>query len=205
MSEAIYYTLLLYLKEKSIMMFKLTRKAIFKTAMLLAGIAFFTACKKGDTGPQGQPGTANVKYSDWFKPDVYASATLYGMKNFTYDKTAPDITQQVLDSGMVIVFGKLLGYNQSIWPTTQVAQMPIALTYVQGGSTQTDMWSALIAPQKVTIRFINDKNYYNALATDHVFRYVIVPGGSKVSARRAAVNYQQMSYSEICNFLQIPE
>lgn len=186
-------------------MFTSTRQTTLKTVMLLAGIAFFTACKKGDTGPQGAPGTANVKYSDWFKPDAYTSTTLFGIKNFTYDKTAPDITQEVLDSGMVIVFGKLLGYNQTIWPTTQVSQLPISLTYVQAGATNTDTWSALTAPQKLTIRFVNDKNGYNAIATAHLFRYVIIPGGSKIAARSSAVNYQQMSYGEICKLLKIAE
>jgi hypothetical protein len=195
----------LYLNQKIMMMCTAIRQKTFYAAIVLAGIVFFTACKKGEVGPQGAPGTANVKYSDWFQPDAYTATTIFGIKHFTYDKTAPDITQQVLDSGMVVVFGKLLGYNATIWPTTQVSQLPIALTYIQGGATNTDTWSALTTPQKLTIRFINDQNDYNTIATNHQFRYVIVPGGSKISARRASLQYGQMSYSDICKLLQIAE
>lgn len=185
-----------------------------KYFFLLIVATIFVACKKGDvgpqgpegpTGPQGPQGAPNVKYSAWFTPNAYTLTTLFGIKHFTYDKNVPEITQPILDSGLVIVFGKLLGYNPTIWPTSQVSQLPIALTYVQSGSTMTDTWSALTAPQKLTIRFVNDKNEYNAIATAHQFRYIIVPGGSKISGRSAAGNFEQMSYSEICSLFQIPE
>ncbi len=182
-------------------MFISIKQITYKAGMLLLFITFLISCKKGDEGP---PGTANVKYSDWFTPNAYTSATIHGIKHFTYEKDAPEITQFVLDSGVVIVFGKLLGYNTNVWPAGQVSQMPIALTYFQSGSTMTDTWSALTTPQKLKIRFLNDRNEYNVIATTHQFRYVIVPGGTKVSGRRAA-NYQQMSYSEICALLQITE
>ncbi len=185
-----------------------------KYLLVLIVAAAFGACKKGDVGPQGPEGPAgaqgpqgspNVKYSDWFTPNAYTLTTVFGIKHFTYQKTVPEITQPILDSGMVIVFGKLLGYTPSVWPTNQVSQMPIALTYVQSGSTMTDTWSALTAPQKLTIRFVNDKNEYNVIATAHQFRYLIVPGGSKISGRAAGADYQQMSYREICSLFRIPE
>lgn len=186
-------------------MFTSIKQITFKTILLVTGIVLLNACKKGDTGPQGAPGTANVKYSEWFQPEAYGFTTLYGIRNFSYDKVAPEITQQVLDSGMVLVFGRLLGYNATVWPANQVSQLPISLTYIQAGATNADTWSALTAPQKLTIRFVNDKNYYTTVATTHLFRYIILPGGSKISARRAAPDYRQMSYGELCASLQIPE
>jgi len=185
-----------------------------KFFLVLIVATVFVACKKGDVGPQGPEGPAgpqgpqgspNVKYSTWFTPNAYTLTTVFGVKNFTYEKSAPEITQPILDSGLVIVFGKLLGYTPSVWPTNQVSQLPISLTYVQSGSTMTDTWSALTAPQKLTIRFVNDKNDYNVIATAHQFRYVIVPGGVKISGRAAEGNYQQMSYSELCTLFGIPE
>lgn len=173
--------------------------------LVLIVATVFMACKKGEVGPQGPPGSANVKYSDWFTANSFTLNTVFGMKNFTYVKNAPEITQPILDSGLVLVFGKLLGYVVSVWPTTQVSQLPISLTYMQSGSTMTDTWSALTAPEKLTIRFVNDKNEYNTIATTHQFRYVVIPGGSKIAGRSATGNYEQMSYSEICNLFQIPE
>lgn len=172
--------------------------------ILLLVIVSFVACKKGENGDQGPPGTANVLYSEWFTPDAYTSTMVFGMRNFTYEKAVPEITTTILDSGMVIVFGKLLGYVPSVWPANQVSQLPISLTYNQGGVT-TDTWSALCSPQKITIRFVNDQNIYLNIATGHLFRYLIVPGGTETSGRRSVTDYQHMSYRDICAMYNIPE
>lgn len=172
--------------------------------LLLFATSLLCGCKKGEQGPPGATGSANVKYSDWFTANAYTTTTIFGIKNFSYEKAAADITQPVIDSGIVLVYAKLIGYNVSVWPVNQVAQLPISLTYVSG-STMTDTWSALIAPQKITIRFVNDLNYYSNLAVTHQFRYIIVPGGNKISGRRASDEYKNMSYSQVCNRLQIAE
>lgn len=195
-----------------------------KTLVCLAlpAILIFS-CKKGDTGPAGPAGTANVIYSGWFTAASYTKDTVFGIWGFNYNKAAADITQQVVDSGTVITYGKLLGYNQQVWPTAQVAQLPISLTYVQG-TTMTDTWSALATAGNLRIRFVNDKNYWTSIATSHQFRYIIIPGGKKstVNVVREVVsgsgrqlsaaevsditqNYQQMSYSEVCQRLGVPE
>src|SRR4051812_17621699 len=138
-------------------------------------IVFFGACKKGDTGPAG---SANVLYSDWFTATPWAQTTVYSMKNFDYTKAAPGITQNVLDSGMVLSFGRLTGYNPSIWPAGQVAQLPINISYIQGG-TQTDTWSALVTLGSLRINFVNNTNLYTSISPAHSFRYIIVPGAVK--------------------------
>ena len=141
---------------------------------------------KGSKGDKGDPGTANVIYSDWFTPDRYVKDTLYGIWRFNYDKPVAEITQDIIDKGSVLVYGKLLGYNPVVWPVSQVAQMPIQLTYVQGAE-MTDTWSALITKGNIKIRFINDRNYYTVISSVHQFRYVIIPGSVKTTS--AAVNF----------------
>lgn len=186
--------------------------------LLAIPVVVFFSCKKGDTGPQGPTGNANVMYSDWFTPSSYIKDTVFGIWGFKYNQPATAITQQVLDSGTVITYGKLVGYNPSVWPAGQIAQMPISLTYVQG-QTMTDTWTALATVGNLRIRFVNDKNYYTNIATSHQFRYIVIPANKKVTAsvRQGAVsargaqldevanNYQQMSYSEVCQKLGIPE
>ena len=157
-----------------------------------------TSCKKGDVGPQGPAGTANVMYSAWFTPNAYTKDTVFGIWGFNYNKAASSITQQVIDSGTVLTFGKLLGYNTLVWPATQIAQLPINLTYVQG-STMTDTWSALATPGNLRIRFVNDHNFYTGISNLHQFRYIIIPGGQP-GARLA-----QLSYEEVCRMYNIPE
>lgn len=209
-------------------------KTSFKPAIL--SVVFFAslllllqACKKGDTGDprkDGKDGAANVIYSAWFKPDVYIKDTVFSVWGFKYNKSAPDITQSMLDSGTIITYGKLLGYNTLVWPTTQVATLPILLTYNSGGSVTTDTWSALATVGNLRIRFVNDKNTYNTIANAHEFRYIIIPPGKKAtlsvrrsgdgfvpavstvsdfSVRKIITDYEHMTYGEVCRLLNIPE
>lgn len=165
------------------------------TALLLTGFS----CKKGDKGDPGPAGTANVSYSAWFTPSPYTKDTIFGIWGFNYNMAAPQITQQVLDSGTVLTFGKLLGYNPLIWPTTQVSQLPITLTYISSATATTDTWSARLSPGNLRIRMINDRNIYSNIATAHQFRYIIIPGGQPL-ARVAA-----LSYEDVCKKYNIPE
>ncbi|MFT3705264.1 MAG: hypothetical protein QM802_23050 [Agriterribacter sp.] len=163
---------------------------------LLVSISF--SCKKGDTGLQGVPGSANVMYTDWFTPTPWTKDTVFSIWGYNYTQPVPAITQQILDSGVVLTFAKLLGYNVSIWPTTQVGQLPISLTY-QSGSIMTDTWSARSSVGNVKIRFVNDHNYWSSISTSHQFRVVVIPGGIK-SAR-----VSQPTYESICKAYNIPE
>jgi hypothetical protein len=162
-------------------------------------VLFFASCKKGDDGP---PGTANVRYSAWFTASPWKKDTIFGIYGFNYIKAAPDITQNILDSGVVLTFGKLLGYNQLVWPAGQVAQLPINLTYIQG-QTVTDTWSGSATLGNIKIRFVNDNNIYNVIATNHQFRYVIIPGGVAATTGRSSLT--SLSYEEICRRYNIPE
>ena len=190
--------------------------------------ATMTSCKKGDTGPAG---TANVIYSGWFTASPWAKDTVFDVYGFNYTQTAPGITQNILDSGAVLIFGKLAGYNPLIWPTGQVGQLPIVINYKfsSGGITYTDTWSGTASLGKVKIRFVDDQNYYGSIATSHQFRYVIIPGGKSISTtavapnvrtaqgktmdvsefnagvQDVAKNYTHMSYVEICDKLGIPQ
>jgi hypothetical protein len=190
-------------------------------ALLIAGCSG----KDGPTGPQGPAGNANVSYSPWFTPSRYDTATVFGTMNFSYIQAAPQITQAVMDNGVVLTYGKLSGYDTRIWPATQVGLLPITLTYVQG-VTQIDTWSAYPTPGNLRITFVNNTNLYSwaTINTLHSFRYVIIPGGasanivasSGISANRAVsanvagpgytrAQLQSMSYEEIRRVFNIPE
>jgi len=169
----------------------------------------WTSCKKGDTGPAG---TANVSFSDWFTPASYKKDTVFGTYVFSYNQAAPAITSKLLDSGTVIVFGKLLGYNPLEWPVNQVSALPITLTYQQSGNVNIDVWTAAVSPGNVNIRFTNSVNYYGSIANAHKFRYILIPGGAKIPAFvRGRLVTQQVQhlddagYVELCQSLGIPQ
>ena len=201
------------------------------------------SCQKGDTGPagatgaagaagatgatgaHGPAGSANVFYSDWFTPGSYTKDTVFGIYQFYYNDSTTAITQAILDSGVVITFGQLDGYTTAIWPTSQVAALPITISYIEGATTYTDTWSALATPGNLQIQFVDNLNLYNGISNAHKFRYVIIPAGASVtttsvkpgqesgngslqtssSIREVIRNYRRMSYAEICQRLAIPQ
>jgi hypothetical protein len=160
----------------------------------LSALILSVACKKGDDGP---PGTANVKFSEWFTPATYKKDTIFGIWGFSYNKSATAITQNVLDSGTVLVYAKMYGYNSLVWPAGNVGQLPITITYMQGG-LQNDTWQFKASPGNLNIRFQNDHNIYNSISNAHQFRYIVIPGA--VPAGRGI----NMSYEEICRKYNIP-
>lgn len=190
---------------------------------LVSALFFLTqSCKKGDTGPAGKDGNANVTYSEWFNPTTYTKDTIFGIWGFYHNRAVTAITQPILDSGTVLVYAKLLGYNPAVWGTNQVGLLPITLAYTQGPGLNHDVWSALLSPGNLRIRFVNDRNQYNTIVTQHVFRYVIIPGGTKIpnairkgngaiisaqvtpDGEAAVDSYENLSYEELCRKFNIP-
>jgi hypothetical protein len=131
---------------------------------------------------QGPAGSANVEYTPWFTPSSYTKDTIFGSYGFYADEAVPAITQAIADNGTVLTYGKLDGYTTSIWPTNQVALMPITITYMDGSSANLDTWSALITPGNVRIELISSANAYNVISNLHQFRCIVIPGGVSIPA-----------------------
>jgi hypothetical protein len=146
----------------------------------------------GPTGPKGNTGTANVIYSDWYTPATYTKDTVFSTYHFYANIAASKITQAVLDSGTIVVYGRLDGYTSSIWPTAQISALPILITYQEGATTYTDTWSSLVTLGNVQIDFVDNKNLYGSISNAHQFRYVIIPGGVHTTASINLKNYEQV-------------
>jgi hypothetical protein len=183
------------------------KKYVLMAVSIATILLLVASCKKGDIGPQGSQGpqgpqgpigTANVMYSAWFTPTTYIKDTIFSSWGFSHTQPVPAITQSILDNGTVLTFAKLLGYNQLVWPTNQVGQLPVIITYMQGG-VQNDTWQARSFVGNLKIRFVNENNIYTSIATQHQFRYIIIPGGI------ASGRLRQLSYEEICRQYNIPE
>lgn len=160
----------------------------------------------GATGPQGPAGSANVVYSAWFTPPVYTVTTVFGIYNLDYTKTAPGITQAILDNGVVLTYGKLNGYNPTIWPTNQVAELPITINYQIGTSTNIDTWSAFATVGNLRINLVSSMNAYTtdgSINHTHSFRYMIIPGG--VAGARTSPPPDYSNYGAVCKYYGIPE
>lgn len=154
----------------------------------------FSACKKGDTGPQGKPGTANVIYSNW----SYAISTSF--KDSTIDASnvkiarlnAPELVDSVIAKGTLLVY--------FMFGTTIE---PLPYTSIAGGKVSTI--SFLPTSKSIVItRFAHDNTASVPLSTSLQYRYIIIPGGVVSGGRMAKPDYKSMTYEEVCNQLGIP-
>jgi hypothetical protein len=146
----------------------------------------------GPAGPAGPAGTANVIYSDWITPATYTKTTVFGTVHFSSIITAAKITQDILDKGTVIVYGKLSGYNPVIWPVDNVAALPIIITYMSGANSNIDTWSGITSLGQIQIDLTSSTNAYSSISNAHSFRYVIIPGGVHTTANINLKNYAQV-------------
>ena len=155
---------------------------------------------KGDTGATG---TANVIYSAWITPSSYLSSVAAGITHLDADIPAAAITQAMLDSGSVQVYGKLNVYDPTIWATGQVSQLPISVTFRNGRQTYIDTWSALVTVGNVRIDFVDDRNFYTSLTPTSQFRYVIIPGAVLTGVAKHHINLN--NYNEVKQAFKLKE
>lgn len=160
----------------------------------------------GPVGPQGPAGTANVIYSSWFN---FATAdwadsvmTNLGTAKRAY-RTAPAITQAVVDNGVVLSYLSL---------TTTPGVGPYLLPFTIPASP-----AALIVGNIPTVGRMVFYNVFSnattgvALNTAYSFRYVVIPGG--VAGGRSATvgntgftadQLKAMPYEDVARIFNLP-
>ncbi len=158
---------------------------------------------EGDKGPTGPAGAANVIYSDWYETtwDLY---TVFGTAERTFTMTAPALTQEIVDNGVIMVFLNAVGY------APEIVQLPVTFNDVH--------YHFMFRAQAGTIRAI----YYSttdptmdpgAIPGFNRVRYVLIPGGvldeaaqeKGVARPDLTRSMDALSYSEICGLFNIPE
>jgi hypothetical protein len=157
----------------------------------------------GSTGATGATGTANVIYSAWAAQGSWADTTFPGVGSGTLSRslrTAPGITQAILDQGVVLTYWQFPATTVQALPVLTVGASPLQL-------------NAALAVGKV-IFYISSliNGSASGLSAGGLFRYVIIPGG--VAGGRSSgvggTNYtaaqvRAMSYSEVCTLFNIPQ
>lgn len=137
----------------------------------------------GTKGDQGDPGTANVIYSEWF-PSNFTDPT--NSPTASFEIIAPEITEEIRDTGVVLVYGK-----RSI----HVYSLPDTFTnehwYFQLNDQNLDhllIWVETTDGTNISTPFFNFG----------VFRYVIIPGGVPSAGKSTSdQDYTKMSYESI--------
>lgn len=155
-------------------------------------ILVFSGCKgkDGDAGLDGLDAT--VYYSEWITP----SAWLGESNDWYFSVDAPDLTADVVESGVILAYVSLDGdiYDGAVRP------LP---TYAVGAN-----WSFLI-PDYEIIEFTSDMNM-QPFTTGNFFRFIAIPGNIETlkSASLEPVSEKElrsMPYKDVCKLLNIPE
>ena len=159
--------------------------------LLAFTVITFTGCgKDGAPGIDGQ--NAPVYYSEWFSPTVWSGTS----GDWYFSASAPDLTQSVVENGVVLAYVWLAG---DMYSSTSVRPLP---AYAVGSN-----WSFLIHQYGV-IEFTSDE--INQPLTTHKFRFIAIPGSS-VALKSAALVYKtksemiNMPYKEACKRFNIQD
>lgn len=80
------------------------KKSITKIVMILSMIALFSNCKKAEMGPKGEAGAAGANGNANVKSKTYNNLTwTYVNPQMVTSINIPEITQDIVDNGSVIV------------------------------------------------------------------------------------------------------
>jgi hypothetical protein len=167
----------------------------------------------GATGATGATGTANVIYSAWSTITVWADTTIPFISSAVVGRairTAPGVTQAVIDQGVVLSYCTLGAVGSGIGT--------FSLPFVWGSAPPPWQYNQTLAVGKI-IYYITNPTAANQSPGAGSFgsntwnwRYIIIPGG--VSGGRSSgvggTNYtadqvRSMSYSEVCSLFNIPQ
>ena len=163
--------------------------------LLTFTVVTFTGCAKDEIqGPAGADGqNADVYYSEWFSPTAWSGTA----GEWYFDASAPDLTQGVVESGVVLAYVWLSG---DLYNSATVRPLP---AYALGAN-----WSFLVH-QYGSIEFTCDMSTQPFNANDK-FRFIAIPGTS-TALKTAAIKYNtkskllNMPYSEASKLFNIKD
>jgi hypothetical protein len=154
----------------------------------------FTGCKNdGVQGPAGLDGqNATVYYSEWFSPSAWSGTS----GDWYFDASAPDLTKDVVENGVVLAYVWLAG---DLYGATTVRPLP---DYAIGAN-----WSFLVH-QYGSIEFTSDMSSKPLIG--HKFRFIAIPG-TITALKSGSINnkteaeLRSMSYKDVCKLFNIHE
>lgn len=150
---------------------------------------------QGPEGPQGPPGTANVIYSDWITPEDNmweANNDFFGDFIRFYDINAPELSQEIIDQGVIKVYADVQG-DDFIYP------LPL------DGASLINAYRFAVEPQNIRVYYYNQNDPTGDPGDSLVerMRYVIIPGGTAAKIKNEMPDLN--NYSEVVEYFGIEE
>lgn len=136
--------------------------------------------------PISLKGTANVIYSSWTTLDsAVRDTTIDGSNLKVGDINAPQLSQEILDEGVVNVYMRFFG---NVYPLPYTG-------YAGGTANVLDFLPRL--NRLLITRFTMDNSGSTGFNSSIEFRYVIIPGGAAAKYKLSKDQLQKMSYQQI--------
>ncbi len=153
---------------------------------------------QGEQGEQGETGTANVIYSDWIDSEFDTNIT-DPAAGINLD--APDLTQEIINQGTVLVYGR----NVAL-PTSEIFPLPQIISNDNHGFRVSDPGSI-----RLTIVSLDGGAVGSRIIED--YRYIIIPGGQPanpgggggITSKTESLDFSKMTYEEVIAYFNIPE
>ncbi|MEK6153032.1 collagen-like protein [Flavobacteriaceae bacterium 3-367] len=147
----------------------------------------------GTDGVDGVDGNANVIYSEWVDfvaAEWSALSSDFGIDVRNYPVVANDLTQNVLNNGVVLLYVRFIGFGDDAIIT------PFTGGILSGVQTIFHHDSEAL----ITIKFINsdgvgDPGTFGG--SGNAFRYILVPGSQLASKGFSKQDFEKMSYYEV--------
>jgi len=114
---------------------------------------------------KGDPGTANVIYSDWVNAVNFRDTIIDNSELKIADVKTPQITSGILNTGTVLVYFTFNG-----------TALPLPYTAYAGNKTNTMSFIPTVGKLIIT-RFTLDNSASVILSKTLLYRYIIIPGG----------------------------
>ncbi len=168
-------------------------KYVFFALMLV----FVTSCSKdGEQGPAGADGNANVISSGWVPYDSAnwsSSTSEFGITYRNYPVTVSEITQDVVDNGVVLVYTRFF---------TDTYVLPFTDKIVGGGENQVLSFRLNLGALTIKMRNVSgsgDPGTFSGNETSNQYRYIIIPSGTN----KTGVDFTIMSYQQVMDYFDL--
>jgi hypothetical protein len=138
----------------------------------------------GTNGTDGTDGNANVIYSDWIIP-TWEQFSEFSVNMQKADLDVTDLTQDVLDNGVVLVY----------WKNWQNLIRPLPFTFSDIDWLVQFQYSLNLIRVSVTLED-STSTYPPSIPSSNTIRYIIIPGSTETSSR---INIQQTVYNELAD------
>lgn len=167
---------------------------LFSLLGVVAAIGLYSCSKgpSGATGPQGPAGPDSVYHSAWINADFIGGLDQYGDSEYVMAVQAPNITQGILDSGLVISYISSLDANGIFSDVEPLNGLPVYEDYTPGIIYYTTYPT-------------NENAYGTTLNGVAALRFVVIPSAVLASTSSfsglSKAQIRTMSYSKITSIL----